>query len=108
MKKYSRNSLKISFTSQVVARGSIVHWNINTPRENNVESSEQLAITQKMVPSARIVAYYLQGTEIVSNSAWFDVVDQCKEVMHFCNCPKLPCNIYYVTISINYTCRPRQ
>ncbi|CAK8698072.1 complement C3-like [Clavelina lepadiformis] len=75
--KFNKNVKEIRY--YVVARGSIVHWNINTPRENNVESSEQLAITQKMVPSARIVAYYLQGTEIVSNSAWFDVVDQCKE-----------------------------
>ena len=70
-----------SFLMQVVARGTIVYANVLLPRAGNSQSLESFVVTQKMVPSARIVAYYLVGSEIVSNSLWFDVVDQCKTVI---------------------------
>ena len=50
---------------------------LNNTAGDNVE---RFHVTQKMVPSARLVAYYLHKSELVSNSVWFDVVHQCKEV----------------------------
>ncbi|XP_073497976.1 complement C4-like isoform X1 [Phyllobates terribilis] len=37
-----------------------------------------VAITSKMVPSFRIVAYYYLGSEIVANSVWVDITDVCE------------------------------
>ena len=73
------------FIQQVIARGSIVYAGVNKPVENSFESTQKIEITQNMVPAVRIVAYYLVGTEIVSNSLWIDVVDRCKEVRFFLN-----------------------
>ncbi|KAM9312103.1 A.superbus venom factor 1-like [Gastrophryne carolinensis] len=36
-----------------------------------------LPITMECIPSIRIVAYYLVGNEIVSDSVWVDVADTC-------------------------------
>ena len=51
-----------------------------TLNDNARDKDEKFRVTQKMVPSARLIAYYLHKSELVSNSIWFDVVDQCKEV----------------------------
>uniref|UniRef100_H2ZNR3 Alpha-2-macroglobulin bait region domain-containing protein n=1 Tax=Ciona savignyi TaxID=51511 RepID=H2ZNR3_CIOSA len=63
----------------VVARGSIVASGKNTPLANAHDSTQIIDITHKMVPSARVVAYYLHGAEVVSNSVWIDVIDECKD-----------------------------
>ncbi|CAK8698070.1 unnamed protein product [Clavelina lepadiformis] len=64
----------------VISRGTIVAYGIKQPL--GMQSTQRLEITQKMVPSARVVAYYLHGTEVVSNSVWFEVRKQCKERLH--------------------------
>ncbi|KAG8573855.1 hypothetical protein GDO81_008882 [Engystomops pustulosus] len=36
-----------------------------------------LPITEEFIPSFRIIAYYIVGNEIVSDSVWVDVTDSC-------------------------------
>ena len=45
--------------------------------------SATFPVTARMVPSARIVAYYIRGREIVSNSIWFEVAQLCSWVKYF-------------------------
>uniref|UniRef100_H2YNV4 NTR domain-containing protein n=1 Tax=Ciona savignyi TaxID=51511 RepID=H2YNV4_CIOSA len=62
----------------VVARGGIVHSAAVEPSPQSSQTTVTLRTTHSMVSSARVVAYYLNGAEVVSGSFWFDVVDRCK------------------------------
>ncbi|CAK8698466.1 unnamed protein product [Clavelina lepadiformis] len=63
----------------IVARGTVVAYGINYPRPGSEESAQTIQITHEMVPSMRIIAYYIIRNEVVSNSLWIDVVDSCRE-----------------------------
>ena len=65
----------------MVSRGTIVYANVISPLEGHAVSLGTYLVTQQMVPAARIVAYYIVESEIVSSSFWFDVKDQCKTVL---------------------------
>uniref|UniRef100_A0A8C5PP12 Anaphylatoxin-like domain-containing protein n=1 Tax=Leptobrachium leishanense TaxID=445787 RepID=A0A8C5PP12_9ANUR len=38
----------------------------------------QIQVTSSMIPSFRVIAYYYLGSEIIANSLWLDVADECE------------------------------
>lgn len=64
---------------QVVARGQIVtsgHVKLNV--DVGGDKAHQIPATQVMVPSARLIAYYMRNNgQVISNSVWFDLEDIC-------------------------------
>ena len=75
--------LKLHFL-KILSRGAILNSGINSPGRGSSQSTQRVPITQTMVPSFRIVAYYKVREEVVSASMWIDVADQCKQVPRFC------------------------
>jgi len=62
----------------VVARGQIVtsgHVKLNVDVAG--DKAHQIPATQVMVPSARLIAYYMRNGQVISNSIWFDLEDIC-------------------------------
>ena len=65
-------------TFQVVSRGeTIVSGKVDINEGHEGDKAHQIPATQKMVPSARLVAYYLHNGQVISNSVWFDIEDVC-------------------------------
>ena len=45
----------------------------------SVLSTLQIPVTPEMSPSVRLLVYYVKGNEeVVADSVWVDVVDQCQ------------------------------
>ncbi|XP_078491488.1 complement component C3 [Ciona intestinalis] len=62
----------------VVSRGSVVLVGRIRPPANSHNIVQIIQVTQAMVPSMRVIAYFLHGAEVVSNSAFVDVVNRCE------------------------------
>ena len=63
---------------KVVSRGEIVTSGHVAIDENHAgDKSHQIPAIQSMVPSARLVAYYMHNGKVISNSIWFDIEDVC-------------------------------
>ncbi|XP_054545130.1 complement C5 isoform X1 [Talpa occidentalis] len=65
----------------ILSKGKIVHFGT---REKLLDSSYQsinIPITQNMVPSARLLVYYIvtgeQSAELVSDSVWLNIEEKC-------------------------------
>ncbi|KAM3623772.1 uncharacterized protein V6R79_015383 [Siganus canaliculatus] len=83
------DSLKISFVfnKQISQRTDITYLILSRGRlvqsgRSRVEAqsliSERITITKEMIPSFRIIAYYhTSANEVVSDSVWVDVEDDC-------------------------------
>ncbi|CAG5115195.1 unnamed protein product, partial [Candidula unifasciata] len=64
----------------VIARGQIV-WQVSTRNIQGNLTTFHFKLTQEMTPGARILAFSVlgnqQGSEVVSDSVWIDVLPQC-------------------------------
>ncbi|XP_016045038.1 complement C3 [Erinaceus europaeus] len=75
---------KIShFTILVLSKGQIVYAKHQLKSQGSVYTSAIIDVTSEMLPSFRILAFYLlpkgrgQDPELVADSLWIDVVDRC-------------------------------
>ncbi|BFZ05589.1 hypothetical protein BsWGS_08627 [Bradybaena similaris] len=64
----------------VIARGQIV-WQVSTRNIQGNLTTFHFKLTQEMTPGARILAFSIlgnqQGSEVVSDSVWIDVLPRC-------------------------------
>ncbi|KAB0400193.1 hypothetical protein E2I00_009480 [Balaenoptera physalus] len=73
------------FTILVLSKGQIVYAKHQLKSHGSVYTSAIIDVTSKMLPSFRILAFYLlprgtgQDPELVADSIWIDVNDKCKE-----------------------------
>ncbi|XP_073510484.1 complement C3-like [Phyllobates terribilis] len=67
----------LQFTYLILSRGKIVKVGRQERLSGQSVVSMPLDITEDLLPSFRIVAYYSIGDEMVSDSIWLDVVDSC-------------------------------
>ncbi|XP_048100545.1 complement C5 [Alosa alosa] len=69
-----------SFSYQVLSKGRVVKQ-ATQPRRGTSTEFINLKVTPDMVPSARLIVYYVQSgegaAELVADSVWFDVQDKC-------------------------------
>nr|XP_039248459.1 complement C3-like [Styela clava] len=64
----------------VIARGQFVYSNFVELKPGQIgDVPADFDVTDEMVPNARVVAYYILGETLASNSIWFDVINVCKE-----------------------------
>ncbi|XP_072005897.1 complement C3-like isoform X2 [Engystomops pustulosus] len=68
---------KLHLTYLVLSRGQIVTMGRQERGSGQSLVTVPLVITEQLLPSFRIVAYYTVGDELVSDSLWVDVVDDC-------------------------------
>ena len=63
---------------QVICRGKILYEKTQQ-RQDGILTTLHIRITSEMSPSFRLLVYYVKGNEeIVADSVWIDVVDQCQ------------------------------
>ncbi|XP_072005891.1 complement C3-like [Engystomops pustulosus] len=67
----------LQLTYLVLSRGQIVTMGRQERGSGQSLVTVPLIITEELLPSFRIVAYYTVGDELVSDSLWVDVVDDC-------------------------------
>ncbi|XP_065729902.1 complement C3-like [Phocoena phocoena] len=73
------------FTILVLSKGQIVYAKHQLKSHGSVYTSAIIDVTSKMLPSFRILAFYLlprgtgQDPELVADSIWISVNDKCKE-----------------------------
>ncbi|XP_055515699.1 complement C5 [Leucoraja erinacea] len=69
------------FHYQVISKGKIISFGTKVRPENNQIFSLNIPITREMIPSARLIAYYIvtgeNKAELVVDSIWFEVVENC-------------------------------
>ncbi|XP_023601135.1 complement C3-like [Myotis lucifugus] len=71
------------FTILVLSKGQIVSTKHQLKRHRSVYTSAIIDVTSEMLPSFRILAFYLlprgtgQNPELVADSIWIDVKDRC-------------------------------
>ncbi|CAJ0959276.1 unnamed protein product [Ranitomeya imitator] len=65
------------FTYLVMNKGRILKVDKQPRLQGQTLVTMSLPITEEFIPSFRIVAYYIVGNEIVSDSIWVDVTDSC-------------------------------
>ncbi|XP_063051612.1 complement C5 [Engraulis encrasicolus] len=69
-----------TFSYQVLSRGRVVKY-ATLPRSGTKTEIISLRVTPEMVPSARLIVYYVQtgegAAELVADSVWFDVHHKC-------------------------------
>uniref|UniRef100_A0A8D0JNM5 Complement C3 n=2 Tax=Sus scrofa TaxID=9823 RepID=A0A8D0JNM5_PIG len=71
------------FTIMVLSKGRIVYAKHQVKSQGSVYTSAIIDVTSEMLPSFRIVAFYLlprgtgQDPELVADSIWIDVNDRC-------------------------------
>ncbi|XP_066445604.1 complement C3-like [Eleutherodactylus coqui] len=65
------------FTYLILNKGQIMKAGKQSRKVGQSPITMSLFITEDFIPSFRIVAYYIVGGEIVSDSVWVDVVDKC-------------------------------
>ena len=78
-----RHSHVLSSYLKIVAKGGIVAAGKATPQPGSIQYTMTIIIRAKMVPWFRIFVFYMNGNEMVSNSLWVDVKDDCKKVASF-------------------------
>ncbi|XP_072255528.1 venom factor-like isoform X2 [Pyxicephalus adspersus] len=71
-----QNQIK-QFTFLILSKGRIINVDRQKREQGQSLVTKTLIITPDLIPSFRIVAYYIIGKEIVSDSLWVDVVDEC-------------------------------
>ncbi|XP_072005874.1 A.superbus venom factor 1-like isoform X2 [Engystomops pustulosus] len=65
------------FTYLITTTGRIVKVGRQPRLAGQSLVTMSLPITEEFIPSFRIIAYYIVGNEIVSDSIWVDVTDSC-------------------------------
>ncbi|XP_036383959.1 complement C3-like [Megalops cyprinoides] len=65
------------FTYLIMNKGKLVHVARHERLKGQSSVTLSLPVTKDMIPSFRLVAYYHVGTEVVSDSLWVDVKDNC-------------------------------
>ncbi|KAK2087315.1 hypothetical protein P7K49_033222 [Saguinus oedipus] len=71
------------FTILVLSKGQIVSAKHELKAQGSVYTSAIIDVTSEMLPSFRILAFYLlprgvsQNPELVADSIWIDVIDRC-------------------------------
>ncbi|KAM5171782.1 A.superbus venom factor 1-like [Mantella aurantiaca] len=65
------------FTYLILSRGRIISVGKQKREHGQALVTKTLIVTQDLIPSFRFVAYYIIGRELVSDSVWVDVVDEC-------------------------------
>ncbi|KAM4038581.1 venom factor-like [Anomaloglossus baeobatrachus] len=63
------------FTYLITNKGRILKVTRQPRIQNQFLVTMSLHITEELIPSFRIIAYYIVGDEIVSDSIWIDVMD---------------------------------
>ncbi|KAM3924657.1 venom factor-like [Leptodactylus fuscus] len=66
-----------SFTWLVMTKGRILRVGRQPRLQGQTLVTMSLPITEEYIPSFRIIAYYISGTQIVADSVWVDVTDTC-------------------------------
>ncbi|CAL8330682.1 unnamed protein product [Lota lota] len=66
----------VYITYLIQSRGQLVKYG-RYRLEGQLTIALMLRITKEMLPSFRIIAYYQNSDEVVSDSVWVDVVDTC-------------------------------
>lgn len=72
-----------SLVSKVLSKGQIVSAKHQLKSHGSVYTSAIIDVTSEMLPSFRILAFYLlprgtgQDPELVADSIWIDVNDRC-------------------------------
>lgn len=72
-----------SLVSKVLSKGRIVAAKQQLQHQGSVFTSATIDVTSEMLPSFRILAFYLlprgtgQDPELVADSIWIDVNDRC-------------------------------
>ncbi|XP_038600517.1 complement C5 [Tachyglossus aculeatus] len=65
----------------VLSKGKIVHFGIVRKHEDSSFQSLSIPVTQNMVPSARLLVYYIitgeEKAELVADSVWLNVEEKC-------------------------------
>jgi len=63
----------------VVSRGeTVASGKVDINAGHVGDKSHQIPAQQSMVPSARLIAYYIHNGQVISNSVWFDIEDVCQ------------------------------
>ncbi|CAJ1053161.1 Hypothetical predicted protein [Xyrichtys novacula] len=69
---------KFEITYLILSRGQLIRYD-RIPFPRSLLISKMISITEDMLPSFRIIAYYhTDNNEVVSDSVWVDVKDNCK------------------------------
>ncbi|XP_066223380.1 complement C5 [Saccopteryx leptura] len=65
----------------ILSKGKIVHFGTRKKLPDSSYQSINIPVTQNMVPSARLLVYYIvtgeQTAELVSDSAWLNIEEKC-------------------------------
>lgn len=65
----------------ILSKGKIVHFGTREKLPDSSYQSINLPVTQNMVPSARLLVYYIvtgeQTAELVSDSVWLNIEEKC-------------------------------
>lgn len=59
---------------------------------------DNLQITPDMVPSFRLIGYYYKGGDIIADSVWVDVRDECEIKVKVSKHNRLMCSLSRVTV----------
>ena len=63
---------------QVIGRGKILYQG-TFESQAGIVTTLHIPVTPEMSPSIRLLVYYVRGNEeVVADSVWVDVVDQCQ------------------------------
>uniref|UniRef100_A0A8C6E5B4 Complement C5 n=1 Tax=Moschus moschiferus TaxID=68415 RepID=A0A8C6E5B4_MOSMO len=65
----------------ILSKGKIVHFGTREKLSDSAYQSINIPVTQNMVPSARLLVYYIvtgeQTAELVSDSVWLNIEEKC-------------------------------
>ncbi|XP_023557367.1 complement C5 isoform X2 [Octodon degus] len=65
----------------ILSKGKIVHFGTKEKLQDSSYQSMNIPVTQNMVPSARLLVYYIvtgqQTAELVSDSVWLNIEEKC-------------------------------
>ncbi|XP_011359292.1 complement C5 [Pteropus vampyrus] len=65
----------------IISKGKIVHFGTREKLPDSTYQSINIPVTQNMVPSARLLVYYIvtgeQTAELVSDSVWLNIEEKC-------------------------------
>ncbi|MXQ88505.1 hypothetical protein E5288_WYG006704 [Bos mutus] len=65
----------------ILSKGKIVHFGTRDKLSDSAYQSINIPVTQDMVPSARLLVYYIvtgeQTAELVSDSVWLNIEEKC-------------------------------
>lgn len=73
--------LPISLLCQIISRGKIVKFASEKRLQGTGSQAISFTVTSDMVPSIRLLVYYIlhgeKTPELVADSVWIDVKDKC-------------------------------